>query len=169
MGKSSKAMSQAQGKRFKRVTSSFSVAGGARRGAAAVEVSPTGLVRTNVASTGYVMNLVDASEGDRKRFHLAYGTNEATKEVALYVVPPDAEGAMAVRVYAKTISFHIGNAFLESPKLRPEARGNFSVSDVTTDAEGVPCVIMTLKAGLDSRKTRTTTTTAAQEKQGARK
>ena len=163
MGKSTKALAQAaQGKSFRRVTTSFNIAGGARREAAAVEVYRTGLTRTNVESTGNIMKLVDQAGGDRRQFHLAYGIKEDSKEVAIYVDTPDAPGAMPTRIYSKTISFHLGNAFEECPALRPEAKASFPISDVTTDAEGVPCVIVTLKAGLDSRKTRTTTT-AAQE------
>jgi hypothetical protein len=111
------------------------------------------------------MNLVDNAGADRRQFFMAYGINEETKEVALYVVPPDTLGAMPVRVYKKSLSFHLGNAFEECPALRPEAKASFPISDVTDDADGVPCVIITLKAGLDTRKTRTTA--AAQNEPGA--
>jgi hypothetical protein len=143
-----------QASRFKRVTNSFNVLSGARREPAWVAVDVTGMSKSNVEGAGYVMKLVHRSPEDPKQFTLQYGVNSLTKEVALYVVPANTPGAMPVRIYKSGISFHLGNAFEKFPDIRPGAKAEFPISDVTQDEDGIDCVILTLAAGLQTRKTR---------------
>jgi hypothetical protein len=143
-----------QANRFKRVTSSFNVLSGARREPPWVAVDVTGMSKTDVEGAGNIMKLVHRSPEDPKQFTLQYAVKSETKEVALYVVPANTPGAMPVRIYKNSISFHLGNAFEEFPDIRPEAKAEFPISDVTQDEDGIDCVILTLAAGLQTRKTR---------------
>jgi hypothetical protein len=144
--------------RFKRVEEAFETAGGARRDPSAALVDVTGHTKTNVEGRNNILQLVHKVGADPKKFTLQYGVDESTKEVALYVVPPHTKGAMPVRVYSASATFHMGKPFEKYPAIRPEAKKEFALSKVTLDDEGNHCVILTLAAGVEPRKTGNSTT-----------
>jgi hypothetical protein len=129
---------------------SYNVAGGARRDEAKMTVSPTGAIRSNTEGKQIAVNFAKVQGQNPDDFQFGFGGNVAAGQLALYAPKPGDTGLMKVSIYKHAIGCHAGAAFKEFPQLRPTTTVDCHVEE-STDADGVPCLVVHVLAGAPTR------------------
>lgn len=154
-------------KRFKMVTTSHKVVGGALRDDPSITVHPSGLGVCNRGSTDIADEVANTSA---ESYLVKFGVDEETKTIAVYVATSEEPGAMRIRRYKSKggtrISFHMGGVWKEHPKLRPSSKMDYLVYS-RIDEDGIPYMEIALQAGLEGRKGSTPNPSAESKKTAA--
>lgn len=137
---------------WKKVTKTYRVRGGARRGSAAVTVSQHGATTTNAESAAILFRTAIARGIDPTReFCIDMAVDEERQMIGLWATAEPTLGTSTITLYKKGasawVAFHVGAAFLEAPALRPELKQIKCLVAEELDEDGLPIMVIPIKAG----------------------
>ncbi len=139
--------------RFKLVTATYKVQGGAQRDKAKCNVNRFGGSEGNVEMTDiWDRHLVTRGIDPNGDVLLAIGADEEREVVAIWGTTEPGPGVTTLRRYVKgasaRIAFHLGAAFKQYPSLRPQHQEvECLVLEEIDEETGLPVIVIPIKAG----------------------
>lgn len=117
-----------------------------------IDVEPNGHTTCNRATAKWILEVVDAQGIQRDKFVLEVLADEFGR-CALTPVSDNILDGAKVTLYRRkgTLGFQMTDVFDEYPKLRPVVRQRYAPT-FTTNAEGKPCILLSLTLGRDNPK-----------------
>lgn len=140
------------GRKFRRVTTTYIVSGGANRLAPTITIHKTGRSVTSTEATGLIMENIGKFAGvTRENMKHWFGADPDSGDVAMYLTTGGDAGVMKGRDWGNELGVHLGGVFKEHPRLRPNTRIQCDF-ELDEDHEGLPCFTFNIYAGLAKKR-----------------
>lgn len=122
---------------------------GVRRNPPEGKLHSTGRVEVNRSGKDKADEVARNEKISPDQYSVLLGADQATQQIAMYVVPPDTPGATGVKRTTRGLSISLADVFAKYPDWRPTAPLS---CPLTIDPQEPDCLVLNLSTGVVKTK-----------------